>query len=93
MNLNTLVFVHLGQLFEVRSQNPTNIKNECCRARAPKLFHLLDHHFFDHHGQLFEVCSQNPIICGNESCRARDSEHCGTFLNVLKLTDVFSEHV
>ena len=63
-------FVHLGQRFEVCSQNPTKIKNERCRARDPKLFHLLDHH-----GQLFEVCSQNPTIDGNESCRSRDSEH------------------
>ena len=66
--------VHLGQFFEVCSQDPTKIKNESCRARDSE-----HSHFLVHLGQLFEVCSQNSTKIENRSCRARDSEHIDFF--------------
>jgi hypothetical protein len=83
--LNTLIFlIHVGQFFEVCSQNPTIYFKSVSWGSKP--WHMI------HLNQYFEVCSQNSTKIENGSCRSRDSEHSHFLIHVGQFLEVCSQN-
>ncbi len=76
--------IHIGQLFEVYSQNPTIYLKSVSEGSEP--WHMI------HLNKYFEVCSQNSTKIENGSCRSRDSEHSHFLIHVGQLFEVYSQN-